>query len=59
MLVQFLVPRKLSSFYALKLARFHAKVRHDKKLAEKVLRDAINNDKVHRNRIGIVVTAMI
>ncbi|KAH7720376.1 pre-mRNA-processing factor 39 [Aphelenchoides avenae] len=39
------VPRKVSSFYALKLARFHAKVRHDKKLAEKVLRDAINNDK--------------
>ncbi|VDO08879.1 unnamed protein product, partial [Brugia timori] len=38
-------PRKLSAFYALKLARFHAKTRNDRKLAEKIIRDAINRDK--------------
>lgn len=39
-------PRKLSAFYALKLARFHAKTRNDRRLAEKIIRDAINRDKV-------------
>uniref|UniRef100_A0A0R3S6W8 Coatomer subunit epsilon n=1 Tax=Elaeophora elaphi TaxID=1147741 RepID=A0A0R3S6W8_9BILA len=38
-------PRKLSAFYALKLARFHAKTRNDRRLAEKIIRDAINRDK--------------
>lgn len=39
-------PTKLTTFYALKLARFHARVRNDRKLAEKILKDAINRDKV-------------
>ncbi|VDD92816.1 unnamed protein product [Enterobius vermicularis] len=38
-------PTKLTTFYALKLARFHARVRNDRKLAEKILKDAINRDK--------------
>ncbi|VDN05248.1 unnamed protein product [Thelazia callipaeda] len=38
-------PRKLSAFYAQKLARFHSKTRNDRKLAEKIIRDAINRDK--------------
>ncbi|VDK58917.1 unnamed protein product [Anisakis simplex] len=38
-------PRRLATFYAIKLARFHAKTRNDRKLAEKILRDALNRDK--------------
>lgn len=38
-------PRKLSTFYALKLARFHAKTRNDRKLAEKIIKDALTRDK--------------
>ncbi|MFH4978254.1 hypothetical protein AB6A40_004963 [Gnathostoma spinigerum] len=38
-------PRRLSSFYALKLARFHLKVRNDRRLCEKIVRDALNRDK--------------
>uniref|UniRef100_A0A915DJI4 Pre-mRNA-processing factor 39 n=1 Tax=Ditylenchus dipsaci TaxID=166011 RepID=A0A915DJI4_9BILA len=39
------VSRKIASFYSLKLARFHAKVRHDRKLAKKIIKDAISRDK--------------
>uniref|UniRef100_A0A0M3IV78 Tetratricopeptide repeat protein n=1 Tax=Ascaris lumbricoides TaxID=6252 RepID=A0A0M3IV78_ASCLU len=38
-------PRRLATFYALKLARFHAKTRNDRKLAEKILLDALTRDK--------------
>uniref|UniRef100_A0A914W2K5 Suppressor of forked domain-containing protein n=1 Tax=Plectus sambesii TaxID=2011161 RepID=A0A914W2K5_9BILA len=38
-------PTKMASFYALKFARFHAKVRGDKKLAEKIIKDALSRDK--------------
>ncbi|VDN37548.1 unnamed protein product, partial [Gongylonema pulchrum] len=38
-------PRRLATFYALKLARFHAKTRNDRRLAEKIIRDAISRDK--------------
>jgi hypothetical protein len=39
--------RKLSSFWSLKLARFYAKVAHDRRQARKVVKNAINRDKVH------------
>ena len=38
--------RKLASYYSLKLARFHAKVRHDRKLAKKILKEALSRDRV-------------
>jgi hypothetical protein len=38
--------RRVSSFYAMKLARFHSKVGHDRRSAERVLKDAIARDKV-------------
>uniref|UniRef100_A0A7E4VQ74 Suf domain-containing protein n=1 Tax=Panagrellus redivivus TaxID=6233 RepID=A0A7E4VQ74_PANRE len=38
-------PKRLGSFYALKLARLHLKVRHDRKSADKTLREAINRDR--------------
>ncbi len=56
-------PTKLASFYALKFARFHAKVRvdadtgisreclqirGDRKLAEKIVKDALTRDMVTR-----------
>ncbi|CAD5231794.1 unnamed protein product [Bursaphelenchus xylophilus] len=37
--------RRVSSFYAMKLARIHLKLRHDKKAAEKVIKEAISRDK--------------
>uniref|UniRef100_A0A183BT97 Suf domain-containing protein n=1 Tax=Globodera pallida TaxID=36090 RepID=A0A183BT97_GLOPA len=37
--------RKIASFWALKLARFHTRFRHDRKLAKKVLKEAISKDK--------------
>jgi len=37
--------RKLSSFWSLKLARFYAKVAHDRRQARKVVKNAINRDK--------------
>uniref|UniRef100_A0A0N5ARA7 Suf domain-containing protein n=1 Tax=Syphacia muris TaxID=451379 RepID=A0A0N5ARA7_9BILA len=40
-----LTPTKISTFYALKLARFHARIRNDRKLAEKIIKDAITRDK--------------
>ncbi|VDN54784.1 unnamed protein product [Dracunculus medinensis] len=36
---------KLSSYYALKLARFHIKKKNDRKLATKIIKDAIARDK--------------
>ncbi|KAI1720983.1 NRDE-2, necessary for RNA interference domain-containing protein [Ditylenchus destructor] len=39
------VSRKVASFYSLKLARFHAKIRHDRKLAKKIIKEAISRDK--------------
>uniref|UniRef100_A0AC34QR64 Suppressor of forked domain-containing protein n=1 Tax=Panagrolaimus sp. JU765 TaxID=591449 RepID=A0AC34QR64_9BILA len=38
-------PNRLYSFYAIKLARMHLKVRHDRKLADKILKEAISRDK--------------
>ncbi|KAK0414237.1 hypothetical protein QR680_007222 [Steinernema hermaphroditum] len=38
-------PREVTSFYAMRLANFHAKIRNDLRLAEKVLRDAITTDR--------------
>jgi hypothetical protein len=38
--------RKIGSFWSLKLARFHTRFRHDRKLAKKVLKEAISKDKV-------------
>jgi pre-mRNA-processing factor 39 len=40
-------PKRLASFYALKLARLHLKVRHDRKSADKTLREAISRDKAN------------
>jgi hypothetical protein len=37
--------RRVSSFYALKLARFHAKICHDRRAAKNVIKDAILRDK--------------
>ncbi|TKR70093.1 hypothetical protein L596_022160 [Steinernema carpocapsae] len=38
-------PREVCSYYAMRLAMFHAKVRNDPKLAGKVLNDAISYDR--------------
>ncbi|CAD5224698.1 unnamed protein product [Bursaphelenchus okinawaensis] len=37
--------RRVSSFYAMKLARIHLKLKHDRKAAEKVVKEAISRDK--------------
>lgn len=37
--------RRVASFYALKLSRIHLKLRHDRKSAEKVLKNALSRDK--------------
>ena len=39
-------PVRVASFYAVKFARFQAKVRQDRRLAEKILNDALTKDKV-------------
>lgn len=41
-------PRRVASFFAIKFARFQAKIRQDRRLAEKILKDAISRDKVAR-----------
>uniref|UniRef100_A0A1I7YFX1 Pre-mRNA-processing factor 39 n=1 Tax=Steinernema glaseri TaxID=37863 RepID=A0A1I7YFX1_9BILA len=38
-------PKEVTSFYAMRLANLHAKIRNDLRLAEKVLKDAINMDR--------------
>ncbi|CAI4231304.1 unnamed protein product [Auanema sp. JU1783] len=37
--------RSLSSFYSIKLARFHLKIRNDRKVAEKVIKKALERDR--------------
>lgn len=44
-LIQDSPAKKVASFWALKLARFHTRFRHDRKLAKKVLKEAISKDK--------------
>jgi hypothetical protein len=39
-------PVRIASFYAIKFARFQSKVRGDRRLAEKIIKDALNKDKV-------------
>lgn len=38
--------RRVSSFYALKLARFYTKICHERRQAKQVIKDAIARDKV-------------
>lgn len=38
-------PRHLSSYYSVKLARFHLKLRNDRRLAEKIIRRALERDR--------------
>ncbi|KJH44194.1 hypothetical protein DICVIV_09766 [Dictyocaulus viviparus] len=38
-------PRHLSSYYSIKLARFHLKFRNDRRLAEKIIRRALERDR--------------
>ncbi|VDO34077.1 unnamed protein product [Haemonchus placei] len=38
-------PRHLSSYYSVKLARFHLKTRNDRRLAEKIIRRALERDR--------------
>lgn len=38
--------RRVSSFYAMKLSRFYAKVCHERRQAKQVIKDAIGRDKV-------------
>ncbi|ETN84528.1 hypothetical protein NECAME_06849, partial [Necator americanus] len=38
-------PRHLSSYYSIKLARFHLKTRNDRRLAEKIIRRALERDR--------------
>jgi len=47
-LIQDSPSKKVASFWALKLARFHTRFRHDRKLAKKVLKEAISKDKVFK-----------
>ncbi|RCN27672.1 hypothetical protein ANCCAN_26592, partial [Ancylostoma caninum] len=41
-------PRHLSSYYSVKLARFHLKTRNDRRLAEKIIRRALERDRVSK-----------
>ncbi|VDL75465.1 unnamed protein product [Nippostrongylus brasiliensis] len=38
-------PRHLSSYYSIKLARFHLKTRNDRRLAEKIIKRALERDR--------------
>ena len=41
------LPTRVHSYYAIKFARFNANVRRDRKLAEKILLDAMLRDKTN------------